>query len=134
MWVSASQSLRFLGHIVSGKSLTPDPEKVAAIQKLNAPVDAATLHLFLGCCNYYDHFVPCYAHICAPLTDLLCTATPWVWGATQQRAFDQLKQALCSTPVLVLPNMHADFVIETDASDYCIGGVFARIRALGYNL
>ena len=118
------QSLRFLGHIVWGKGLTPDPEKVAAIQKLHAPMDAATLRLFLGFCNYYDFFVSSYACICAPLTDLLCTATPWVWGPTQQRAFDQLKQALCSVPVLVLPNMRTDFVIETDASDYCIGGVF----------
>ena len=46
-----------------------------------------------------------------------------MWGLTQQRAFDLLKQALYSLPVPVLPNMHVDFVIETNASDYCIGGV-----------
>ena len=113
-----------MGHIVSGEGLTPDHKKVAPIQKHHAPVDATTLFSFLGCCSYYDRFVPSYAHMCAPLTDFFGTATPWVWGATQQRAFDQLKQALCSVPVLVLPNMHADFVIETHAIDYCIDGVF----------
>ena len=85
-------------------------------------MDAPILHSFLGSYNYYDHFLPHYAHICTPLTDLLCTGTPWVWGPTQQYAFDQLKQALYSAPVLVLLNMHADFVIETNASDYCICG------------
>ena len=110
-------------HIILGKTLILNPEKVAAIKKPNAPVDSATLRSFLGYCNYYDYFIPCYAHICAPLTDLLHTATPWVWGPTQQHAFYQLKQVLCSMPVLVLPSMHTDFVIETNASDYCISGV-----------
>ena len=94
-----------------------------ATQKLSSPVDGPTHHLFLSCCNYYDCFVPCYAYICAPFTDLLHTGTPWVWGPTKQCAFDQLKQAFCSSPILVVPNMCANFVIKTVASEYYISGV-----------
>ena len=103
--------------------MAPDPEKVEAIAKFSAPTAVPTLRSFLGFCNYYEHFVPRYAHISAPLTDLLCTGAEWLWGPAYQAAFDQLKHALSSAPVLVLPNMHGDFVVETNASDYCIGRV-----------
>ena len=53
--------------------MAPDPEKVEAIAKLSAPTDVPNLCSFLGCCNYYECFVPRYAHISAPLTDPLCT-------------------------------------------------------------
>ena len=81
-------SLRFLGHIVSGKGVAPDPEKVEAIGKLSAPTGVYTLRLFLSCCHYYEYFIPRYANISAPLTDLLCTGAEWLWGLAQQAAFD----------------------------------------------
>ena len=72
-------SLRFLGHIVSGKGVAPDPKKVEAISKLSYPTDIYTLRSFLGCCNYYERFIPRYANISAPLIDLLCPAAEWLW-------------------------------------------------------
>ena len=74
-------SQRFLGHIVSGNGVVPNPEKVEDIAKLFAPTDVHTLCLFLGFCNYYEHFVPRYAHISAPLTDLLYTGAEVAVGA-----------------------------------------------------
>ena len=60
--------------------VAPDPIKVEAIAKLSAPTDVHTLCSILGCCNYYKCFIPRYAHISAPLTDLLCTGAEWLWG------------------------------------------------------
>ena len=60
--------------------MAPDPEKVEAIAKLSAPTDIPTLRSFLGCYNYYERFVPRYAHISAPLTNLLCAGADWLWG------------------------------------------------------
>ena len=51
----------FLGHIVSGTGVSPDPEIVTAIVKLADPTDMHTLCSFLGCCNYYDQLIPHYA-------------------------------------------------------------------------
>ena len=58
--------------------MAPDPDKVEAIAKLSTPIDVHTLHSFLGCCNYHEHSIPRYAHISAPLNDLLCTGAEWL--------------------------------------------------------
>ena len=70
--------LQFLGHIVLGKGVAPDPEKVEAIAKMSFPMDVHILCSFLGYCNYYECFVPRYPHISAPLMDLLCTGAEWL--------------------------------------------------------
>ena len=64
-----------------------------------------------------------YAEIAAPLTDLLGSKVQWVWGAAEQAAFDTLKQALCNAPVLLIPDLRGDFIIDTDASQRSIGGI-----------
>ena len=46
----------------------------------------------------------------------------WAWGAAEQAAFDTLKQALCTAPVLLMPDLRGDFVVDTDASQHNIGG------------
>jgi hypothetical protein len=51
------------------------------------------------------------------------TKTNFVWVASQQKAVEDLKCLLCSTPVLILPNLQQPFEIETDASNYVIGVV-----------
>ena len=64
-----------------------------------------------------------YAKIATPLTDLLGSKVQWVWGAAEQAAFDTLKQALCTAPVLLMHDLWGDFVVDTDASQRSIGGV-----------
>ena len=50
----------------------------------------------------------------------------FVWGRSQKQAFDDLKQRLCSAPVLSLPNLQHPFEIETYASDYDVGIVLTQ--------
>jgi hypothetical protein len=50
----------------------------------------------------------------------------FVWGKEKQRAFDDLKHRLCSTPVLSFPDMQQLFEIETDASDYAVGTILTQ--------
>jgi hypothetical protein len=50
----------------------------------------------------------------------------FAWSRFQQQAFDDLKQCLCSAPVLSLPDLHHPFEIETDASDYAVGTVLTQ--------
>jgi hypothetical protein len=49
-----------------------------------------------------------------------------VWGKEQQRAFDDLKHRLCSTPVLSLPDLQQPFDIDTDAYDYVVGTILTQ--------
>ena len=72
-----------------------------------------------------------YAKIAAPLTDLLGSKVPWGWEAPQQAAFEALRHALCSAPVLAIPDLRQDFVLDTDASNSCIGGVLQQDQGRG---
>ena len=72
--------LRFLGYILSGKGWHPTQKRSRPLPSCLTLQMSILLRSFLGCCNYYECFVPRCAHISAPLTDLLCTGTEWLWG------------------------------------------------------
>ena len=50
----------------------------------------------------------------------------FVWGLSQQQAFDDLKKSLCSSPIISLPDLQHPFHIEIDASDYVVGVVLTQ--------
>ncbi|GJP36238.1 hypothetical protein CLOM_g20769 [Closterium sp. NIES-68] len=91
----------------------------------------ATWQQFLGFANYYNRFVPQYAKIAAPLRNLLKKNTPYKWEPKHQEAVEQLKQALTSAPVLILPDPERDYVIEADASDQAVGAVLMQDQGNG---
>ena len=72
-----------------------------------------------------------YSQIAKPLTDLLAANTPYIWGSQQQHAFDSLKAALTSAPVLAFPDHKLPFVVGTDASDFAIGAVLQQDHGTG---
>ncbi|KAI5648407.1 hypothetical protein M9H77_34412 [Catharanthus roseus] len=53
---------------------------------------------FLGLVNYYCHFIKGYSARAAPLTGLLKKNRPWAWSEDCQRAFEDLKKAICKDP------------------------------------
>ncbi|CAI5461314.1 unnamed protein product [Closterium sp. Yama58-4] len=89
------------------------------------------LQQFLGFANYYNRFVPQYAKIAAPLTDLLKKDTPFKWSAPHQQAMEQLQTALTTAPVLILPDPEKDYVVEADASDQAVGAVLMQDHGNG---
>ncbi|KAL0433909.1 UNVERIFIED_CONTAM: Transposon Tf2-11 polyprotein [Sesamum latifolium] len=81
---------------------------------------------FLGLANYYRRFVKGYSEIARPMTDLLKKTETWKWTPQCQESFDNLKRAMVTDPVLALPDMSKPFVVETDASDFALGGVLVQ--------
>ena len=76
--------------------------------------------------NYYRKFIQGYSKKVAPLTDLLKNDKKWVWTYAYQEAFEKLKVAVSSEPVLRLPDFELPFQVHIDASDKVNGGVLVQ--------
>ncbi|GJP72182.1 hypothetical protein CLOP_g2934 [Closterium sp. NIES-67] len=127
----ALEKVQFLGHMVSAQGVHVDPKKIEAVRTWKTPENVKELQQFLGFANYYNRFVPQYAKLAAPLTNLLKKNTPYKWETKHQESVEQLKQALTSAPVLILPDPERDYVIEADASDQAVGAVLMQDQGNG---
>ncbi|CAI7811544.1 unnamed protein product [Closterium sp. NIES-53] len=127
----ALQKVQFLGHMVSAQGVHVDPKKIEAVRTWKTPENVKELQQFLGFANYYNRFVPQYAKIATPLTNLLKKNTPFKWEDVHQQAMEQLKTALTSAPVLIVPDPEKDYVIEADASDQAVGAVLMQDQGKG---
>ena len=111
----------FLGHILSENGVAVDPRNTDKVQNFPVPKTQKQLRGFLGLCNYYRRFVKNFARICIPLNALLKNEvkrnfSPSDWTSECQNAFETLKEALVSPPILRFVDMNKDVVLSTDAS------------------
>lgn len=104
--------------------MATDPSKVVVMSSWPTPKTCKELRGFLGLAGYYRKFVKNFGILAKPLTNLLKKHTVFVWTEVHNLAFQAIKHALSSAPVLALPNFHRSFAIETDASGTGIGVVF----------
>jgi len=65
--------VRYLGHIIGDGEIRKDPEKVKAITEFPVPKTLRGLRSFMGLCGWYRKFVPNFASLASPLTDLMTT-------------------------------------------------------------
>ncbi|KAJ9516707.1 hypothetical protein QJQ45_027150 [Haematococcus lacustris] len=123
--------LKFLGHIVGRHGIAVDPAKVQVIQDWAMPTCLKELQAFLGLANFFRRFIAGYNTIAAPLTHLtgeaVAAGTNWrQLSDPAVNAFNALKEALCSAPVLALPDPLQPFEVWSDASLAGTGGVLLQ--------
>ena len=119
-------SLVFLGHRLG--SVLPNEDLVNKIKDSPSPSNKKQLRSFLGLVVYYHAFVPNFAAIAAPLSDLTTKGAPekLMWTDVQEQAFQTLKRHVCVNPVLCLPNMSKPFILPTDASGEGLGAILLQ--------
>ncbi|CAI7933648.1 unnamed protein product, partial [Closterium sp. NIES-54] len=127
----ALKKVQLLGHMVSAQGVHVDPKKIEAVRTWKTPENVKELQQFLGFANYYNRFVPHYAKIATPLTNLLKKNTLFKWEDVHQQAMEQLHTVLTSAPVLILPDPEKDYVIEADASDQAVRAVLMQDQGKG---
>ena len=130
----AKRSCEYFGYIVGGGVVKPILSKVEAISSFPKPGTKTAVRAFLGLAGYYRRFIPDFASVAAPLTDLTKKSVPnsGVWNEGCQRAFETLKKALISEPVLSSPDVSNTFIVQTDAnSDRGVGAVLSQVQEDG---
>lgn len=123
------QSTKYLGFIVeAGKGLRMDPLKIKAIEEWQAPTTAKGILGFLGFANFYRQFIDGFSRLSAPLSALTKKDARFVWSAKEQEAFDALKDAFITAPVLAMFDPERETVLETDSSGYVTGGTLSQLH------
>ena len=116
----------FLGHVISAKGVSVDPQKIEAVVNWKPPKNVSEVRSFLGLAGYYRKFVEGFSKIAAPLTKLTRKDVKYDWVDACQKSFDELKGRLTSAPVLALPNGRDGFVVYSDASRQGLGCVLMQ--------
>jgi hypothetical protein len=132
------KTVKFLGHEVSEKGIATDPEKVRAAREWPKPRTVKDLRSFLGFASYYRRFVKGFAQIAKPLHQLVSScatgkrrnqgSVEGQWDTTCQDAFEQLREALTTAPLLGYADYRLPFILETDASNDGLGAVLSQIQ------
>ena len=121
-------SVPFLGHVVGRKGLECDPRKITDVKSWPVPDCLKSVQQFLGFVGYYRRFIPNFADLAEPLVSLTGKDVPFVRRPACVTAFIGLRDALIRAPILSFPTEHGDYILDTDASNFGMGGVLSQIQ------
>lgn len=119
-------TISFFGHVFSDKGISADPKKVKIILGHAAPSNPFEVRSFLGMTQYVSRFIPHYATVTEPLRRLTRQGVPWVWSDKEQSAFDNLKEALSSSNVMVYFDQNKLSEVLVDASPVGLGAILTQ--------
>jgi hypothetical protein len=122
----ATESIVFLGHVVSKEGTKPDLGKIDAMLRFPEPKMVTNVRSVLGLTRYYQKYIREYSRLASPLFELTKKDVPFVWNQDCQRAFDALKRALVEAPILVRPNFRKPFCLDVDWSTKGVSAILSQ--------
>ena len=127
----ASDSVKYLGHIIQNNSVKPVKDNLISIQNFPVPKTQKNIRQFLGKINFYHEYIPRSAIILDPLHKLLRKNQAFIWSDECQQSFETIKSLLCSQPVLAIFDHNLPINIYTDASLEGVGAILKQIQPDG---
>ena len=127
----AKTEVKFLGHIVGGHGVKPDPSKVQAIVDIKSPVSKTKARRFTGMVNYLMKFNSKLAGLCSPIYAVSGSKAEWFWGLDQQEAFKKVKKETMKCPVLCKFDLQLKHRVSADSSKNALGAVLLQRNKKG---
>jgi len=118
--------IKYLGLVISENEVSMDLVKVAGVQEWPTPENKMDVQAFLGFINFYHRFIQDFSAKAQPLFDLTRSEQVWTWSGREQMAFEDLKMAVTTAPVLMSPQDSEPFRVEADSSDFATGAVLSQ--------
>ncbi|MBW0575664.1 hypothetical protein O181_115379 [Austropuccinia psidii MF-1] len=126
------KELKALGHLVYGLSLGIDKTKVAAVLLKPMPQNKKELQSFLGFTGYYRQHIKDFASIARPVYKLCDKYTVFEMTVHRVKAFESLRQALTTAPLLLMPDFKLPFKLFIDASGDGLGSAIHQVHIINY--
>ena len=122
----AQSEVKSLGHINSAKGIQVHPAKVSIVKNWPVPESKHDMQNFLGLANYFHKFIMGYAQLVAPMQQLTKKDRDYAWTEECNAAFTGVKNALCTAPVLSLPDLQQPSGVVCDAFGVGLGAVLIQ--------
>ena len=121
-------NVEFLGHSIRRGMLETQDDNIRKILDAVIPLSKKQVRSFLGLTGFYHRFIPHYAYVASPMSDLTKGGMPErvVWTEEANEAFIILKKKQCDKPVLYLPDLDRTFVLRTDAPEIGLGAMLLQ--------
>src|SRR5258708_21152062 len=120
------KKVKYLGLVILKDHVAMDLMKVCRVMEWPTPTKVKEVQSFLGFVNFYWKFICNFSNIAHPLYALTHSTQQWVWGSPKQEAFNALKKAVTSAPILTIPSQSGRFHLECDASNFATGAVLSQ--------
>lgn len=127
----AETSVKYLGHIIGNNMVKPIKDNIISIMNFPAPKNQKNIRQFLGKINFYHEYIPNSSIILDPLHKLLRKNIQFIWSEECEKSFSDIKNILCSQPVLEIFDKDLPIIIYTDASLNGIGAILKQIQKDG---
>lgn len=123
--VFVQPQVQYLEFVLSAFGISALAGEVKAVRDYPAPRNIKDFRAFLGLALFYSILVLDFAEAVKPLTEFTRKDWQFIWGPSQQKAFEDMKDRLCTTPVLAYLNFDLPFILKTDASKVMLATIFS---------
>ncbi|MBW0564509.1 hypothetical protein O181_104224 [Austropuccinia psidii MF-1] len=124
------KELKALGHVVSSVSLGIDKNNIAAVFLKLMPQKKKETQSVLGFSGYYRQHIKDFSSIARPLYKLCDKDTVFQTTVDRVKAFESLRQALTTAPLLMIQDFKLPFKLYIDVLGDGLGAALYQVQII----